>query len=277
MLYDLHTHTKASDGKLSPKDLIDEAVKLKLPGIAITDHDTVSGLHEAMDYQIHVKNQIEVIPGIEMNTEMDGSEVHILGYYIDHFNSHLCERLQELKESRLKRAKMMVKKLKAMGYRITFEQVQQLAENDLIARPHIAQVLVHNNSIFSVKEAFEKLIGRGRPAYVPRYKFFPQEAVDLIKSAKGIPVLAHPGLINKQEIIEEIVAMGIEGIEVYYPEHSSKQIEKYKNLAVNNNLLITGGSDYHGPGMKVITCNLGSVGITPDLMKEIKIFYNKNR
>ena len=277
MIYDLHTHTTASDGALSPKQLIDKAVKLELLGIAITDHDTVSGIQEALDYQLQCRCQMEVIPAIEMNTENADYEVHILGYFIDHHNSNLCTRLEELKESRLKRAIDMIKKLRAMGYNITFEQVRQIAGNDLIARPHIAQALVHNNCVFSIKEAFDKLIGRGRPAYVPRYKFLPQEAIKLIKSAGGIAVLAHPGLIGSQLIIDEIIAAGIEGIEVYYPEHSPQQTDKYINLTYRHNLLVTGGSDYHGLGGEEVASRLGLTGISQEMMIRIKNYHNKFR
>lgn len=277
MLYDLHTHTTASDGLLSPRELIDEAVGLKLMGIAITDHDTVGGLREALDYQNQLGKIIEIIPGIELNTEIDGCEIHILGYYIDRLNRKLLQRLSELKDSRLKRARLMVGKLESMGCPITFEQVQKLARDDLIARPHIAQVLVNNNVVFSIREAFEKLIGRGKPAYVPRYKFLPREAVGLIKLAGGIPVLAHPGLVSDQCLVEEVIALGIEGIEVYYPEHSPAQIEKYLEMAQINGLLITGGSDYHGPGLKTKAFNLGITGILPVEMEKIKIFNSKIR
>ncbi|HNX28994.1 MAG TPA: PHP domain-containing protein [Syntrophomonadaceae bacterium] len=277
MLYDLHTHTNASDGILTSRELIDKAVQTGLAGIAVTDHDTVAGIQEALDYQKKYDSRLEVIPGIEMNTENEDCEVHILGYYIDHRDSILCNRLKELKESRLNRAVEMVKKLRAMGYNITFEQIRRIAQNDLIARPHIARALVQNNNVFSIKEAFDKLIGRGKPAYVPRYKFLPEEALNMIKSSGGIAVLAHPGLIKNQLLIDQVIAAGIEGIEIYYPEHKPEQIEKYIALALRHNLLITGGSDYHGLSGEKVASQLGCCGISAEQMQKIRKYYGEKR
>jgi len=277
MLFDLHTHTSASDGILSPEELVDRAFQLGLTGIAVTDHDTVSGLAQAMDRQQKYKGSLEVIPGIEMNAEKEDCEVHILGYFIDYLDSRLHARLEELKTSRLNRAHEMVRKLRSMGYNITFEQISQIAQNDLIARPHIAQALVQNNNVFSIREAFDKLIGRGRPAYVPRYKFLPQEALNLIKAAGGIAVIAHPGLIKNQSLIQEVIAAGIQGIEVYYPDHTPEQIKKYEKIAEKHGLLVTGGSDYHGLNREMNDPRLGSCGISTEQMEKIKKYYGNMR
>lgn len=246
MLYDLHVHSTASDGLFTPQQMIDMSVKMSLAGLAITDHDTIDGLEIAVQYIQEKKYRIVFIPGIEMNTEVGSSEVHILGYFIDYRNSILIERLKEIKKARSERAIKMIQKLRKMGLIISLEQVNKLAKGDLIGRPHIARALMENAYVFSVKEAFEKYLGQGKPAYVPRYKFFPEEAIDLVKNAGGIPVLAHPGLISDQDIISDIINMGIEGIEIYYPEHDQVQIQKYYELAQKKQLLITGGSDFHG-------------------------------
>lgn len=277
MLYDLHTHTSTSDGILSPEELVDKAFQLGLAGIAVTDHDTVAGLSQAINQQQKYYGSFEVIPGIEMNAEKDDCEVHILGYFIDYLDDRLHTRLEELKTSRLNRAYEMVRKLRNMGYNITFEQISQIAKSDLIARPHIAQALVQNNDVFSIREAFDKLIGRGRPAYVPRYKFLPEEALNLIKAAGGIAVIAHPGLIKNQSLINEVIAAGIQGIEVYYPDHTPEQIEKYEKLAVKHGLLMTGGSDYHGLSGDPNDPRLGCCGISTEQIEKIKKYQRNMR
>ncbi len=276
-MYDLHTHTDASDGVLSPEELIDRAFQAGLAGIAVTDHDTTAGIAPALEHQTRYEGRLEVIPGIEMNTEMEGCDIHILGYFIDHHDEKLLVRLEELKNSRRGRAHEMVRKLKNMGYNISFEQVRQIAKNDLIARPHIAQALLQNNHVFSIREAFDKLIGQGQPAYVPRYKFLPEEALDLIKMNGGISVLAHPGLIKDQSMISKMIAAGIQGIEVYYPDHSQEQIQAYEKIALQHGLAVTGGSDYHGLNWDLHDPRLGCCGISTLQMGEIKKLHRKMR
>ncbi|MEN6349031.1 MAG: PHP domain-containing protein [Syntrophomonas sp.] len=274
MQYDLHVHTTASDGVLSPPEVIDKAIAEGLRGIAITDHDTVDGLEPALSYQEAGDLPITVIPGIEMNTESDGQEIHILGYYIDYHNLRLKGRLQEIREARRERAEKMIIKLRGLGMLVSFKQVENLAKGDLIGRPHIAQALVEKKYVYSIKEAFEKYIGRGKPAYVSRYKFLPQEAVDLIKKAGGVTVLAHPGLIKNLEVVSSIIKLGIEGIEVFYPEHSDRQINQFTELCRKNRLLITGGSDYHGNGNDESRNRLGCSGIKTNQMEKIIKYHN---
>lgn len=260
-MYDLHIHTKASDGILSAPEIIDYAVRIGLRGIAITDHDTVNGLEMAANYIRETNAVLKFIPGIELNTDYNDAEVHILGYFIDYYNQPMLARLVELRQSRLERAEKMIEKLHNMGLVINFEMVRKLAQGDLIGRPHIAQALVERGYVFSIKEAFDKYISKGRPAYVPRYKFLPAEAIEIIYKAGGIAVLAHPGLIKNNNIVNEIVALGIEGIEVYYPEHNPIQIDYYLKLCKDKDLLITGGSDFHGIGSVDSRSRLGCAGI----------------
>lgn len=244
MGYDLHIHSTFSDGMLSPQQIIDEALRIGLHGLALTDHDTVSGIDVAMEYAKY--RNFPLIAGIELNTEIGPFESHILGYFIDWHNDGLISRLSELKESREQRAVKMVSKLNSMGIDIKLQRVKELAKGDLVGRPHIAQSMMEKGYVFSVKEAFEKYIGQGRPAYIPRYKFQPSEAIELIKSTGGITVLAHPGLLKNSSVINELLDMGIEGIEVNYPEHSLEDTERYLNLAIHRRIFVTGGSDYHG-------------------------------
>lgn len=268
-MYDLHTHTTASDGTLTPCEIIDAAVKSGLAGIAITDHDTVAGLDIALEYKKQHNLPVEVIPGIEMNTEYDDDEVHILGYFIDYHDSRLINRLSEIKEARYTRASNMVTRLQKMGFSIDLAQVERLAQGDLIGRPHIARALMEKGYVFSIKEAFNKYINRGKPAYVPRYKFLPEEAIELIQNAGGISVLAHPGLINNQDSIARFINMGIDGLEVFYPEHSNRQVNYYLLLCACNNLLITGGSDFHGLEKEKNRGKLGLVGLNYNNMQNI--------
>jgi hypothetical protein len=269
MLYDLHVHSTASDGLFTPRQIIDMALKIGLAGLALTDHDTVDGLESAIDYIREKEYEIDFIPGIEINTEVGRSEVHILGYFIDYRNTMLNERLKEIKRARSERAIKMIDKLRKMGLIISLAQVKKLTRGDLIGRPHIARALMEKAYVFSEKEAFEKYIGQGKPAYVPRYRFLPEEAIDLVKNAGGIPVLAHPGLISDQDLISGVIDMGIEGIEIYYPEHDQMQIKKYIELARKNHLVITGGSDFHGTDEGSGRSRLGITGITQDLMRKL--------
>lgn len=201
--YDLHIHTTASDGTLTPEKIIDMAVEIGLKGIAISDHDTVAGLGRARQYLDTTSYSLDFIPAIELNTDAGEDEVHMLGYFIDPENVALNQRILEIRSSRYHRAEQMVNRLQKLGIQISFEEVQQLAQGELIARPHIARALVNNKYATSIRDAFDKYIGREGPGYVPRYKFLPDEAIELIKNAGGIAVLAHPGLIKEYNLRQE--------------------------------------------------------------------------
>jgi predicted metal-dependent phosphoesterase TrpH len=241
---DLHVHTTASDGLLSPEEVIKWAAHKKLSAVAITDHDTVKGVQPAID--ISKQYNIEVVPGIEFSSEHMDEEIHILGYYIDYNKSWLKEKLDEMYQSRYTRAVKMIDKLKDIGIDITLEQVKRIAESGTIGRPHIARAMQENGYIDNMKDAFKNYIGKGGPAYVERYRISCQEAIDIIKGLGGVPVLAHPGLINKKECIDEILDMGVEGIEVYHTKHDDRTIRDTLKIVNRRKLLITGGSDCHG-------------------------------
>lgn len=241
---DLHIHTTSSDGMLSPEEVVKWAVYKKLSAIGITDHDTIKGIQPAIDYSINYK--IEIVPGIELSTEYNEEEIHILGYYIDYKKDWLQQKLNEIYESRYNRAIKIIDKLSDLGIQITLEQVKNIAESGTIGRPHIARAMQEKGYIDNMKDAFKKYIGKGCPAYVERYKITCEEAIDMIKALGGVPVLAHPGLISSKVNLNKILDIGIEGIEVYHSKHDDETIRNTYKLAVDRKLLITGGSDCHG-------------------------------
>lgn len=275
--YDLHVHSTFSDGTLSPPLLINKALGQGLSGISITDHDTLEGLQETMVYIESNTLNIDYIPGVELNTEPEeeGNEIHILGYYIAFDNSSFKERLKEIRDQRKNRAIQIVAKLNHLGCKISFEKVSSLAGSDLIGRPHIAMAMMEAGYATSIEQVFEQYIGYGRPAYVRRYKFPPAEAIELIKSSGGIAVLAHPGLIKNQTLIGKLIDAGIEGLEAYYPQHTRQQTADYVKLAAEKKLLVTGGSDYHGPGSSESRAQLGAAGIDSILMGRIRSYKYK--
>lgn len=246
MGFDLHVHTTASDGTLEPREIVAEAASIGLTGIAVTDHDTVSGIEEARSFAARQDN-FEVIPGIELNTNAGSKEVHILGYFIDSNHDEMLERLVQIREARELRAVEMVRKLNDLGFAIDLFRVRELARGEILARPHVAQAMLEKGYVHSMKEAFDQYIGMGKVAYVPRYKFPPLEAIQLIQKAGGVAVLAHPGLIKDDNMVIQIIDMGIQGLEARYPEHNHNEYKRYCRLAEERGLIITGGSDYHGP------------------------------
>ncbi|MGI6673644.1 MAG: PHP domain-containing protein [Limnochordia bacterium] len=248
MSVDLHVHTTESDGTWTPQELVHQAVKRGIRTIAITDHDTTSGIRSA---QTSAPEGLEVIPGIEINAAApDGADVHIVGLWIDPENPTLQERLGLLREARIVRTEKILTELRALGIAITLDDVLKYAREDVISRSHIASVLLEEGVVSSKAEAFERLIGEGCPAYVPRFKVEPAEAVALIFKAGGVPVLAHPGLLANLDVLPILVEAGLVGLEVIHPSHDAAQTEFYMELARRCNLLPSGGSDCHGPGGK---------------------------
>jgi hypothetical protein len=245
---DLHIHTTASDGVLTPKQIVREAVRKGLRAISITDHDTTDGIVSAQKEANFYK--IEVIPGIEINTDYRGKEIHILGYYLNVNYPPLQEILERIRKDRIFRAREMVKKLQGLNIIIDIERVYQLAKDGAVGRPHIARAMIEKGYISSVREAFEKYIGINGPAYVERYKLTPHKAVALIIEAGGVPVLAHPGLIGDDSLIIELMQCGLQGIEAYHSDHDLQTTEYYIRFGKKNHLIITGGSDFHGYGYR---------------------------
>lgn len=268
MYIDLHVHTTFSDGLLTPEQVVKMAIKLNLKAIAITDHDTVDGIRPALD-EAKKYTGFEVVPGVELSTDWNNEEIHILGYYIDYNNSNLRTVLLSFQQKRRKRIEEIIAKLKNMGINISIEDVCAKSKGSSLGRPHIALVLVEKGYVGSVQEAFKNYLNKGKPAYVPKEKLTPFSAIDIIKQNSGIPVLAHPGLLEDNSIINELISYGIMGIEVVHKSHNKPQVAYYTKLALDNNLLLTGGSDSHGETPLL----LGSFDIPLDYfyrLKEIK-------
>lgn len=248
MKADLHLHTTASDGRLEPGEIVQLAAKIGLDIIAITDHDTVNGVATALS-AAEAYPWLTVIPGVEINTDVPRGEVHILGYFVAYTDERLAVTLKKLRESRVKRAQEMIAKLKNLGMDIEWGRVQELAQGGSVCRPHIAQALFEKGYVGSEKEAFDRYIGTSGPAYVERYKLSPTEAVKLVVDAQGLPVLAHPADIgNLRELIPNLKASGLVGIEVYYKDYGPEIIGDLLKIARKYNLIATGGTDYHGFG-----------------------------
>ncbi|MFZ7102586.1 MAG: PHP domain-containing protein [Peptococcaceae bacterium] len=264
---DLHLHTTASDGEYSPQFVVKAAKAQGFAAIAITDHDTVSGLQDALDEGR--RKEIEVLPGVEISTVFEQKEIHILGYLFDPCDLNLMQRLDEMRNFRQVRIEKMVARLNELGIEIALKQVRAVSGSGVIGRPHVAKILLEQGYVRSIKEAFAKLLSPGCPAYIPRYKINPAEAIHLLLAAGGIPVLAHPGLNPDDELIADLKDIGLQGIEVWHPEHNSQDVVKYLQMAQRYDLLPTGGSDWHG-GNKDSCFSLGSIKLAYSFVEKIK-------
>jgi predicted metal-dependent phosphoesterase TrpH len=265
---DLHIHTNASDGRFSPEEIVRKSVELGLSIISITDHDTVDGVIPALETAKDF-HELKVIPGVEISTDVSTGEVHVLGYFIDYENDELLGKLMKMRNSRLDRARKMVEKLRSLGVVIEWERVREIAGDSSIGRPHIAQAMFEKGYIKSFKEAFNRYIGWGGPAYVSREKLTPAEAVELILKADGLPVLAHPLTIDEPEkVIVELIKYGLIGIEAFYHDSNTEDITRMVKVAEKHNLVTTGGTDYHGLDNSTETM-LGGVDVPMESVEKL--------
>lgn len=263
---DLHTHTTFSDGTTTPEKIVILAEKHNLCALAICDHDTVDGVLPALSAAENTT--IEVIPSLELSSENNNYEVHILGFLLDYENPVLACRLKEIRDVRLRRMREMVDRLRVMDVDIDIKEVFKLAGNAAVGRVHLARVLKARGYISTLQEAFYKYIGENCPAYVSKFKLTSKEAIQLILDAKGVPVLAHPYSLNNDSLIREFVGFGLLGIEAYYPEHQASFVKHYENIADKFNLIKTGGSDYHG---SIKPQNpLGKIKVPYDIVTQLK-------
>lgn len=265
---DLHTHTIFSDGSYSPEELVAMAKNIGLVYFAITDHDTVDGVKYLYENGIYPDRGINIIPGVEFSANNAENDIHIVGYNIDIYNGAISDMINEISEARWTRFSEIIKILQEKNFNIREADVLQVAGTSRsIGRFHIARALVKNGEFKTVREAFEKMLGKGKPAYAPRYFPEVEEIVDVIHQAGGQAVLAHPKLVENDSIVETVCTK-VDGIEVFYPNHQSEDIEKYLNFAEKYNLLIVGGSDFHGTASRFVSA-LGEFTFADDLAKQI--------
>ena len=267
---DMHTHTTASDGIMNAMELVRYAKQKQLAGIAITDHDTTDALDEAYEILKHDQD-MWFLPGIEFSTEEGNTEVHVLAYGLDYHDHSLKRLLVKLRNARVERAKKMVIKLNELGIAITFEQVKEYAKKGIVGRVHIARALVNYGFTVSVKQAFDQWIGKTAPAYVPRFKLKPLETIHMIHDLGGVSVLAHPALMKNDPLVDQLIRNSLMGIEVFYPAHRPEDTCRYYRKALDNQLLITGGSDFHAPpSKKVRESDLGQCAVP---LEPVKSFF----
>src|SRR5574341_930511 len=246
---DLHLHTTYSDGSLSPAEVLRLAQKAGVSALSITDHDIVDGIPEAIEAGARLG--IDIIPGVEVSSRYKDTELHILGYFLDRQDPLLLSRLAHLRAGRHDRNPRIVEKLNALGLALTYDEVKACAGSDSVGRPHIARVLMEKGYVKSAKEAFDRFLGEDKPAYVPRELPEPAEAIAWIREARGLPVLAHPTWVKESaeglfKLCERLKGEGLRGIEAHYSTHKPQQTTDYLDMARRLDLLVTGGSDFHG-------------------------------
>ena len=250
---DLHLHSTASDGSLSPAEVVALAAQRGLRVIALTDHDSTGGVDAAVEAAARLAAALEVVPGVEINTDVPEGEVHVLGYYLDHHDPGLQDRLSRLRAGRLDRGLGMVLRLRDLGLDVSWERVQEIAgaaSGGAVGRPHVAQALLERGHVATMQEAFERYIGRDGPGYVERAKLAPQEAVQLIRRAGGLAVLAHPAeSADWERYLPPLVEAGLAGLECYYGTYAPDVVERLLAVARQWCLVPTGGSDFHGEAL----------------------------
>ena len=274
-LIDLHVHTSASDGTMTPEEAVLLAARSGLKAIAVTDHDTVDGVAEAL--ATGAKAGLEVVPGIEISVDYNG-EMHILGYYVNSLNDGFREGLANLSRYRAQRNPQIINKLRKLNFHITLEDVSKVAGAGVVGRPHFARAMLQKGYVHSLDEAFDLYLGAGRAAYVKKERLTPNEGIQLIALAGGIPVLAHPKYLKIKGgqglagLLPELIGYGLKGIEVFYTSHTPAETREYAKLAALHGLLMTGGSDFHGANKPEITIGRGKGNLAVDyeLLQRIK-------
>lgn len=271
---DLHTHTTASDGLQAPAANVRAALEAGLAAVAITDHDTVSGLPEAIAEGERLG--IQVVPGVEISTFASNQDIHVLGYYMDIENPLFLHRLKQLRETRNRRNDMLIERLQQLGINITVEEVLSEVQDvksigDTVGRPHIAAVLMKKGYVSSVSEAFERFLGKQGAAYVNPPRIHPKTAIKWIREAGGAAVLAHPGLYGDDALLEELVQAGLDGIEVYHSDHTPEDEARYLGIAEAHRLFVTAGSDFHGErGGEVFHAPIGARKIDASVLASLR-------
>ena len=257
---DLHVHSTYSDGTLTPAELVTHAKQMGLSAMALTDHDTIEGVEEAV--AAGKEQDLEIVPGVELSTFFDEKEIHIVGLYIDYMDTVFKKELENLQAVREKRNFVICERFKALGISVSYEEMRRFYGNAVITRAHFADFLLKKGFIKSRNEAFERYIGANGPCYVPREKMLPARAIELIRAAKGVPVLAHPvlyhlGTESMNKLMGYLCRSGIAGLEAIYSTYSTGEEIQMRRLARENHLIISGGSDYHGANKPHIELGIG--------------------
>jgi predicted metal-dependent phosphoesterase TrpH len=268
-LVDLHSHCTYSDGLLSPAMLVEEAASRGVRILALTDHDTVAGIGEAR--AAGERLEVEIIPGVELSAALpSGGEVHLLGYFVDVDDHALLTELAGFARARAERMERMVERLSRIGAPVALERVQEIAGHGTVGRPHLGRALVEAGYAEDLSDAFARYIGGGKPAFVPRPRVDPRDAIALVRAAAGVPVLAHPFSTGGVEsVLDRLVPAGLAGMEVDYGEYSPEDREILREIATRRGLVATGGSDYHGPDRRLAR-ELGSAGVPPAAVDELR-------
>lgn len=261
---DLHTHTVFSDGQLTPEALVELAVERGLAAIAITDHDSIDGIARA---RAAAAGRVEIVPGIEVSTSTEGLDLHVLGYFVDPADAKLATRLKRFRRERIERVRRIGRRLEALGAPIDVDEVLERAEPGVVGRPHVAAALIRGGHVKTVDDAFRRFLGLRADAYVPRPAFHPADAIAMIAAAGGVSVLAHPGAYVPDGLVRELVSRGLDGVEVWHPQHGAALVRRYRALAAELGIIESGGSDYHGPGRHV---DLGGVRVPASALRRLK-------
>lgn len=262
---DLHVHSTASDGTLSPRELVELAIQRDLAVLAITDHDSVDAVAEALEAAENTT--LTVIPALELSSSHEGRDAHILGYFVRHDDPTLRQHLVELRAARLERAQVMVEMLKDAGFAVTLEQVLALTAGGAVGRSHVARALVDAGHASDIRDAFTRLIGRDGPFYVAKSVRSAADAIAVIRNAGGIAVLAHPGVGGHELGLAPLRDAGLGGVEAYHADHTPEQRVHFAQLAADLGLLVTGGSDFHGHSAP--NPSLGEVAIPEAVFDEL--------
>lgn len=275
MMIDLHVHSTFSDGSLTPTQVAERGRDLGLKVVALTDHDTTGGLAEFLAAARACG--IEGIPGVEISVDTKKGTLHMLGYFLDSGNAELQTALTRIREGRKIRNQGILESLNRLGFALTMDEVAAYAGEDVVGRPHFAMAMGAKGYVSSKEEAFEKYLGKGKTAYVDRYRMSSTDSVRVIRGAGGVPVLAHPFTLDLgkkalDELVDQLKAEGLQGIEVYYSEHSPEMVGEYEALAKKHGLALTGGSDFHGALNPMIELGrgFGGLNVADELVEELR-------
>ena len=264
-IVDLHMHSTASDGSLVPADVVALAQRNGVKIIALTDHDSVAGLPAALERAREA--DIRIIPGIELSVSEQNMDVHLLAYGFDVSDARMLEAIARYRESRHDRARKILTRLKGLGIRIPMEEIEEIARGGAIGRPHVAEALMMNGHVETFHEAFQRYLGHHAPAYVAKHTVSLEEAVEVVREAGGVTVLAHPGTLNRDAWIAGLARRGLDGIEVWHSKHGPAEINRYREIARAHGLLMTGGSDFHGE--RTPDVSIGSVAVPEQVIADL--------